>query len=119
MKRILPIFLLLAMIFLIPALSQSNHSVTLTWTWAQGAGDPATGFHVQRATVAGGPYATVGTVPTATLGFLDTSVTAGVTYFYVVTAFNPAGDSSRSPEVSCLIPFLPPSTPTGVSAVVK
>ncbi len=118
MKRALPV-IIAVILFLATAFGQASHSVTLTWTWAQGAGDPATGFHVQRATVAGGPYTTVGTVPAATLGFLDTSVTAGVTYFYVVSAFNPGGDSSRSPEVSCLIPFLPPSTPTGVSAVVK
>lgn len=118
MKRALPVIIAIVLFFAV-AFGQANHSVTLTWTWAQGAGDPATGFHVQRSTIAGGPYTVVGTVPGATLGFVDTSVTAGVTYFYVVTAFNPAGDSGRSAEVSCLIPFQPPTAPTAVSATAK
>jgi len=100
-------------------LAQPHPSVTLTWTWTQGAGDPATGFHVQRSATTGGPYVVVGTVPLGTLTYLDTAVLVGATYFYVVTAFNPAGDSPKSAEVTALLPFQPPLAPTGLSGVSK
>ena len=95
-------------------------SVRLNWNWSQGTGDAATGFHVQRSATAGGPYTVVGTVtPATTLTYLDTAVLAGATYFYVVTAFNAGGDSSKSGEVSCTIPFQAPVAPSGLSAVTQ
>jgi hypothetical protein len=109
--------LLLAMA--IPALAQPHPSATLNWTWTQGTGDPATGFHVQRATVTGGPYTVVGTVPVSTLTYLDTAVTVGATYYYVVTAFNSAGNSAKSCEVACALPFQIPGPPTALSGTVK
>jgi hypothetical protein len=98
----------------------ANHSATLTWLWSQGASDPATGFHVQRSQVSGGPYTIVGTVgsPT-TLTFVDSSVVAGQTYFYIVTAFNTGGDSVPSNQVTCTIPFQAPAAPSGLSVVAK
>jgi len=125
--KFLKMFLFLLVISCASAMAQ-NHSATLTWAWSQGTGDPATGFHVQRATVTGGPYGVVATVPSpTTLTFVDTSVSAGQTYFYVVTAFNtaaattanPGGDSAFSNQVTCAIPFQSPSTPTGLSGTVK
>ena len=101
------------------AFCQPHPSVTLAWTWSQGTGDPATGFHVQRSTTTGGPYTIVATVPVGTLTYLDTTVTVGATYFYVVTAYNQSGDSPKSAEVTCTLPFLPPTAPTGLSGTVK
>ncbi len=98
----------------------SNHSVTLSWTWSQGAGDPATGFHVQRASVSGGPYTTVGTLSSPTsMSYVDSSVLGGQTYFYVVTAFNSGGDSAPSNQITCVVPFQAPAAPTGLSGQVK
>ena len=111
---------LLLLLVALAAFAQAPHpSVTLTWSWSQGTGDPATGFHVQRSSVAGGPYTTVATTPVAVKTYLDTSVLVGSTYYYVVTAYNPAGDGVPSAEVTCVIPFQIPSQVTGVSAVAK
>jgi fibronectin type 3 domain-containing protein len=109
----------LLLLFAVSLSAQPHPSVTLNWSWAQGTGDPATGFHIQRGTAAGGPYVVVGTVPVASGTFLDTTVTVGSTYFYVVTAFNTGGDSVKSNETSCTLPFLPASAPTGLSATTK
>jgi len=100
--------------------AQAPHpSVTLNWSWSQGTGDPATGFHIQRSAIAGGPYTVVGTTTVGTLTYLDTTVAVGSTYYYVITAYNPGGDSAKSNEVTCAIPFQAPQTPTGLSATVK
>ncbi|MBV8805689.1 MAG: cellulose binding domain-containing protein [Sinobacteraceae bacterium] len=71
-----------------------NGQVTLTWTASTGA----VSYNVERSTVSGGPYTTVGT-PTTT-GFTDTSVANGTTYFYVVNAADLAGPSGNSTQVS-------------------
>jgi hypothetical protein len=114
------VLILAALAFLaVSAAAQPHPSATLTWSWAQGTGDPVTGFHIQRSLTTGGPYTVVGTVPSGTLTYLDTAVTAGVTYFYVVTAYNSAGDSLKSNEVSCLPPFQIPGAPTGLSGIAK
>src|SRR5262249_24090762 len=77
------------------------------WTATSGA----TSYTVQRATVSGGPYTTVGSPTTAS--FADTGLTAGTTYFYVVKAVNAAGSSASSSEVSALTV---PAAPSGVVA---
>src|SRR5450755_4145316 len=95
--------------------AQTGHAVTLNWNWSEGAGGPATGFNVKRSLVTGGPYALIGTVgsPTTT-SYVDMS-TAGnillerVTYFYVVTAIGPEGESAPSNEASATIPSTTPS----------
>ena len=71
-----------------------NDAVTLSWTASAGA----VSYNVERSTASGGPFSTVGT-PTTT-SFSDTSVTNGVTYFYVVEAANLAGVSANSTQVS-------------------
>jgi endoglucanase len=107
-------------VFVTPEAKAQTHSNTLSWSWSQGTGDPATGFHVQRSTTSGGPYAVVATVgsPT-TLTYVDTAVVAGATWYYVVTAFNTGGESAPSNEVKCVTPFSTPQTPTGLSGQVK
>lgn len=117
MKLWILLFLFLAVTF-----AQAPHSNTLTWAWSQGTGDPATGFHIWKSATApvpttGTPFATVNS-PT-TLTFTDTAVTAGQTNFYVITAFNTAGDSTPSNQVTCVTPFQIPAPPSGLSATVK
>lgn len=100
--------------------SQTKHQATVSWTYTQGT-DPAVGFNVGRATVSGGPYITVNTtlIPIATLSFVDTSVAAGDTYFYVVNAQDMNGIlSANSAQVQAVIPGNP-TVPGGVTVVVK
>lgn len=59
----------------------------------------ATGYTVKRSTTAGGPYAIVA-ADMAPTHFVDNTVTAGVTYYYVVSASNALGESANSVEVS-------------------
>ena len=117
LKAILAFFLLAVSSYA----QAATHSATLTWTWTQTGGDPATGFHVQRSQVSGGPYTVVGTVSSvATLTYTDTTVAGGQTYYYVVTAFNSGGDSAPSNQATGVIPFQAPSPgPAGLTITVK
>jgi subtilisin family serine protease len=76
--------------------------VTLTWSGASGA----TSFSVKRSATAGGPY-----VPIAAdikpRTYVDTNVTNGTPYYYVVSATNGAGASGDSNEVTAT-----PKTPS-------
>jgi len=74
--------------------SPGNAQVSLTWNGSNGA----TSYNVKRATTTGGPYTQVA-APTAT-GFTDTGLTNGITYYYVVSAVNTAGESSNSTQIS-------------------
>jgi hypothetical protein len=68
--------------------------VELSW-WG---GAYATGYTVKRATRAGGPYASVASGIADPLTFTDSGMAPG-TYYYVVTAVTPAGESAPSNEV--------------------
>ncbi len=71
----------------------SKNQVVLNW-WGTAS---ATGYEVKRATSAGGPYTTLGTVTGADLNFTDTSVSNGAIYYYIVTANTPSGDLDSQP----------------------
>jgi fibronectin type 3 domain-containing protein len=87
-----------------------NAQVTLNWTASSGA----TGYYVKRSTASGGPYAQIST--SSATNFTDTGLTNGTKYFYVVSAYNSAGQSANSGEVSAT-PVLPaPANPTGLAA---
>lgn len=81
--------------------------------WAPSAA--ASSYKVKRGTSSGGPYSTIASGVTST-EFLDTSLTNGVTYFYVVTAINGAGESGPSEEASATPLPVPPSVPQNVHA---
>ncbi|MGX4584649.1 fibronectin type III domain-containing protein [Paenibacillus chitinolyticus] len=59
----------------------------------------AKSYKVKRSVSPGGPYALLASDLTSTT-YTDTTVTNGVTYYYVVTAVNEAGESVPSPEKS-------------------
>jgi fibronectin type 3 domain-containing protein len=94
------------------AASPGNAQVSLSWSVSSGA----TSYHVKRSAASGGPYAQVA-APTGTT-YLDTSLTNGTKYFYVVSAVNSAGESANSSEVSATpsAPANPPATPTNLQA---
>ena len=79
-----------------------NAQVALTWSASSGA----TGYYVKRSTTAGGPYMQVSAL--ASTSYTDTSLSNGTKYFYVVSAYNSAGESANSTEVS--------ATPAAVTA---
>ena len=90
-----------------PAPGASNpapgaHSVTLNWNASGSAG--ILGYNVYRGGQSGGPYAKVNAGLLANSDYLDTSVLAGQTYFYVVTAVSAAAESGFSAEVKAAVP---------------
>jgi DNA/RNA endonuclease G (NUC1)/fibronectin type 3 domain-containing protein len=85
--------------------------ISLTWNSVAGA----TSYNVKRSTISGSGYSTVAS-PT-TNSHTDTGLTNGTTYFYVITAIGPGGESVNSSEVSAT-PAVPPAAPTGVALSV-
>jgi hypothetical protein len=86
---------------------------TLTWPDVPAA----TGYHVKRSTIRGGPYLSVGCPASST--FTDTGLVVGTTYYYVVSAFftggtDDGGESADSPEAS-VTPGGSTTTTLGVS----
>ena len=78
------------------------HSVTLTWTASTST---VVGYNVYRSTVSGGPYTKLTSTADASTTYTDSAVTAGATYFYVVTSVDSSGvESANSSEVSATIP---------------
>jgi len=72
-----------------------NAQVSLSWSASTGA----TSYNVKRSTVTGGPFSTTLASPTAT-NYVDSTVTNGTTYFYVVSAVNVSGESAASAQAS-------------------
>ena len=72
----------------------------------------ATSYNVKRATTSGGPYTTVGS--SVTTSFLNTGLSSSITYFYVVSAVNAAGESVDSAQVSATPLAATPSAWVGV-----
>ena len=63
----------------------------------------AAGYRVWRSTTAGGPYTQQAfpfEAPTDVTTFIDRSIAPGITYFYVVEAWNAKGTGARSNEAS-------------------
>ena len=80
----------------VSATSATKRKITVSWSASTGA----TSYTIKRATISGGPYATVGT--TAGTSFTNGGLTSGVTYYYVVSASNAQGESPNSAQVSAV-----------------
>ncbi len=78
-----------------------NGQVVLSWA----ASSNATSYNVKRAMTNGGPYAIIANV--GTTNYTDIGLSNGTTYYYVVSAVNPAGESPDSVQVSAM-PLAPP-----------
>jgi hypothetical protein len=79
--------------------------ISLSWDPSSGA----TSYIVKRAAAIGGPYTQVAS--SSSIGYVDPNLTKGATYFYVVSAVNPAGSSATSAPVSATAAA---STPSGL-----
>jgi polygalacturonase len=84
----------------------TNLAINLTWSLSANAAS----YNLKRGTISG-VYPTIFSGLTST-NYFDTAVTNGVTYFYVVSATNSAGESANSLEVSATP--LPSATPTNI-----
>jgi hypothetical protein len=81
----------------------SGHSVLLNWAASSTSG---VNYNVYRSTTSGGPYTKLTAVtPVAGLGYIDSTVFSGQTYYYVVTAVNSSGESGYSSESTASVPF--------------
>jgi O-glycosyl hydrolase len=86
-----------------PTATAQAGKITLKWEFSYLANT----YNIKRATVSGGPYTTIKTGQ-AIPEYVDTSVTNGTTYYYVVSAVNGNGESANSTQVSAT-PNLPPT----------
>jgi len=79
------------------ALTAFPGDTQVTLQWSGGAG--ALSFSVKRSLVSGGPY-TVVAAGVKGKSYVDTTVTNGTTYYYVVSATNTLGESAVSNEAA-------------------
>jgi fibronectin type 3 domain-containing protein len=85
-----------------------DKNVALSWTQSVSPG--ITSNIVYRATSNGGPYVLLSPLA-ATTSYSDTTVTNGVTYYYVISAVNAGGESAQSGEASAHpVSNVPPQT---------
>jgi hypothetical protein len=79
--------------------AQTNEmNIDLIWS----ASKYTSSYNIKRSTTPGGPYTSIATSVTSTT-YTDTTATAGVTYYYVVTSLNSGGESSNSNEASATL----------------
>jgi hypothetical protein len=83
--------------------SDGTSATTVTVSWSASTG--ATGYSIFRSTSAGTTGSQVGT--STTTAFTDTTVTAGVLYYYSVVATNASGSSQPSAQDSGFAGTLP------------
>lgn len=82
--------------------ASTQHSVALNWSPSASA---VAGYFVYRGTISGGPYSKLFASADTAANYKDSSVSDGLTYYYVVTAVDSSSvESSYSNEVSATIP---------------
>jgi hypothetical protein len=75
--------------------SGSNKAITVRWLASFGA----TAYDLLRSTTSGSGHTVIASnLTTSKTSYVDTAVSAGTTYYYVVQAKNSAGASGNSPE---------------------
>jgi hypothetical protein len=104
------------------AVAQSSSSIKVGWELVPNAA----GYYVHRSSSASGTYDRVGSSDSYT--YLDTGLSASTTYFYKVSAYNSAGESSLSTNHFSATTnsssggggtITKPSAPTGVTATAQ
>ena len=83
---------------------QSSASVTLAWN--PNTEPDLAGYKIYEATSPGSYGAAIATLPVNATSFVATGLQPGVTYFFVITAYDTSGnESARSPELSATAPL--------------
>jgi fibronectin type 3 domain-containing protein len=100
-------------------LSATGGAGQVTIAWAPVSN--ATSYNVYYSTASGVTTTTGTKLSTSTNNYVQTGLTAGTTYYYIVTALNIAGESAASAQVQASTNAAPPvpsvpAAPTGVSA---
>jgi len=106
----------LIMICLLAMVSMVWAGPLVTLEWSPNSEPDLAGYNVHRSLVDGGPYILIGSKPTGMETFVDESVEFDTTYYWVVTAFDEAGnESGYSNQVSSTTETPPPpdTTPPG------
>jgi hypothetical protein len=81
------------------SVDSDNNQVSLQWGGPIFDGNsPVTVYRVYRSTTSG-VYSSTPLIEVTEKNFVDTSVTIGTTYFYVITAVNYYGESAHSEEI--------------------
>ena len=79
-----------------------QHSVDLSWSPSTSS---VTGYNVYRGGTSGGPYTKINSALDSSTNYVDSSVQAGQTYYYVTTAVISTGaESAYSNQVQAVIP---------------
>lgn len=91
-----------------------DKQVSVEWGPVTGA----TSYNLYWSNTAGVTRTTGTKIPFATSPYVHTGLTNGATYYYVVTAVGPGGESVESQQVSAVPQIPPPSAPTNVSATL-
>lgn len=80
----------------------ASHSVALSWTASTST---VVGYNTYTSQQSGGPYTKLTSAPVAGTSYTDANVTAGQTYFFVVTSVDSSNvESAFSNEVSAVVP---------------
>jgi fibronectin type 3 domain-containing protein len=80
-----------------------SHSATLNWTASTSSN--VSGYNIYRSATSGGSYTKLNTSLVAAITYADTTVAAGQTYYFVVTAVDGSGNESvYSNQVQAIIP---------------
>ncbi len=117
-RSLLSMLVFVCMLFALPNV-YAQHSVQLSWTAPLPGTDTnaLADYNCYRAGVTGGPYQLVLSVPVSVTSCTDTTVQAGLTYFYVVRAVDSVGTQSvNSNQVSATIPVA--TAPLSVAASI-
>jgi hypothetical protein len=88
----------------------ADGQITLSWAPSLGA----TGYSVKRSTLSiSGPYYPLSSTSASISSYVDSGLTDGQMYFYVIGAVNSAGQTNSNPVQA--IPIAPPPAPTGLA----
>lgn len=80
-----------------------SHTVSLNWTAST---TPGISYNLYRSVVAGGPYSKLNPSALSSTSYVDSTVLAGQTYYYVTTAVDANNnESSNSNEASAVVPY--------------
>jgi len=79
--------------------------ITLTWASVE----IADSYNVYRSDTSGSGYGLVNPYPIWGTSYVDTGLTDGIPYYYVVTAVNTSGESDPSAEVAAVAAIAPPT----------